>query len=347
MRIANVIALSIVLFLTIPRATILATPLSYNIIDLGEVTVTGGGALDINNSSQVVVNLAGTGYVWDAGSLTPSGGLPINNTSFAISDTGHTAWTFSARAQFWDGNTITVLPRLEDGLTSGWDINSNDHVVGTSRRSSIGRTRAYLWDGSSMLDLGSLTTDGSSGAFGINDDGVIVGDANEMPASWTNKVIEPLPLPADTTRGTARDISESGHIVGQTYGGRVSNRLATIWSAGSPTVIGTLPGLGGSDAYGVNDLGEAVGHAFASSTERAFLYSNGVIIDLNDLVSENGWILEQAYSINNSSEIVGVGEFNGDTHAFVLLPIPEPASMTLLSVSALVVLRRNLITKAG
>ncbi|MCH8828033.1 MAG: DUF1501 domain-containing protein, partial [Planctomycetes bacterium] len=131
------------------------------------------------------------------------------------------------------------------------------------------------------------------------------------------------------------DISGNGYIVGQTYDSRVSRRQATIWDNGAPSIIGTLPGFSSGDANGVNDLGEAVGGAESSGTKRAFVFSNGVIRDLNELISNGNWILETAFSINNSSEVVGVGELNGNTHAFVLLPIPEPTSSTLLALGGL------------
>jgi len=43
--------------------------------------------------------------------------------------------------------------------------------------------------------------------------------------------------------------------------------------------------------------------------------------DLNNLIpAKSGWVLEQAYGINNSGLIVGTGTLNGAEHGFLLTP---------------------------
>ena len=95
-------------------------------------------------------------------------------------------------------------------------------------------------------------------------------------------------------------------------------------------------------AYGINDLGQIVGH---SNTPNAFLYSNGTMFSLNDLIDPaSGWQLEHAFDINNHGQIVGYGYINGAQHAYLLTPIPEPASLILFLIGGIGIIRGILLT---
>ena len=73
-----------------------------------------------------------------------------------------------------------------------------------------------------------------------------------------------------------------------------------------------------------------------SSSDDAFLYSGGVMYDLNNLIPANsGWTLEQATGINDSGQICGNGvNPSGQPEAFLLTPTPEPSTLVLLGVAA-------------
>ncbi len=88
--------------------------------------------------------------------------------------------------------------------------------------------------------------------------------------------------------------------------------------------LGTLGG-GTSTAYGINQYGQIVGYSLTSSGAHvAFLYSNGQMINLNNLVSAPGWGLADAYGINSQGDIVGDGYYDGQHYAFMLTPVPIP-----------------------
>jgi probable HAF family extracellular repeat protein len=77
----------------------------------------------------------------------------------------------------------------------------------------------------------------------------------------------------------------------------------------------------------INDSGQIVG-----GSNEAFLYSGGVMYNLDSLTPGSGWELSDATGINNSGQIVGYGlNPAGQTHAFLLNPVPEPSTMVLLA----------------
>jgi probable HAF family extracellular repeat protein len=71
------------------------------------------------------------------------------------------------------------------------------------------------------------------------------------------------------------------------------------------TDLGTLPDCTAAVAYGINDKGEVVGMAFGAGKWHGFLYSNGSMKQLANLVWAGG--------INNAEQIVGTAESTNQT----------------------------------
>jgi probable HAF family extracellular repeat protein len=73
----------------------------------------------------------------------------------------------------------------------------------------------------------------------------------------------------------------------------------------------------------INDGREVVGFMFNAdfSQQHAFLWRDGVMIDLNDLLPKGTpWELQIAAGINASGQIAGQGMIHGEVHAFLATP---------------------------
>ena len=126
-------------------------------------------------------------------------------------------------------------------------------------------------------------------------------------------------------------VSNAGQVAGY---GSTNNAVvyAFLYSDGGVNVIATL---GGSypQVNGMNDAGEIVGFATIGSFDRAFLYNGSGLVDLNTLIDPtSGWFLADATAINDSGQIVGFGGYAGHPEAFLLTPIPEPATLGLMAI---------------
>ena len=100
------------------------------------------------------------------------------------------------------------------------------------------------------------------------------------------------------------------------------------------TDLGTL----GGDSFGegINKAGQVTGYFFTpnGTAIHAFLYSNGQMMDLNDLIDPALHItLDDARAINDNGQIVASNGSNG--HDYLLTPVPEPGTWALLCVSGL------------
>ena len=93
---------------------------------------------------------------------------------------------------------------------------------------------------------------------------------------------------------------------------------AVTWSNSVPQDLGVLSGDKSSHATAINDQGLVVGDSdSADQSVRAFLFKNGVMIDLNTQIpSDSGWVLYYARSINSKGQITGTG----NKGAFLMTP---------------------------
>jgi probable HAF family extracellular repeat protein len=147
-------------------------------------------------------------------------------------------------------------------------------------------------------------------------------------------------------------INDSGDVAGAsaTPAGYLH---AFFWTGSGMQDLGTLGGTS-SFAYGINGWGDVVGCSFVAESENthAFLWMGSGLFDLNGLLAANsGWVLNEAYGINDSGQIVGMGTYQGQSRAFRLDPervqfaglaigeagVPEPGTFMLLGIGMVLI----------
>jgi probable HAF family extracellular repeat protein len=137
-------------------------------------------------------------------------------------------------------------------------------------------------------------------------------------------------------------INNNGHVTGYSI---LTNgdKHAFLWNNGVMTDLGTL-GRDSSEGFAINNSGQIIGDSWTDSgLHYPFLWSDGVMKDLNTLTTPNSdWVLQYACGINNIGQITGYGIYNGQTQAFILSPVPEPTTLLLLGLSAVIAARRGL-----
>jgi uncharacterized membrane protein len=340
----------------------------YKIIDLG--TLDGrpySYAISINNLGQTVgfaekrpVPLEPSSRI--ATLFDPTGG----GNNIALSETISQAWSINnlgqivglavdsssgqTRATLFDpigsGNNIDLGTLPSGGSSRAWSINNLGKIVGEALASPL-NYRATLFDptgSGNNIDLGTLGG-ARSEARSINNNGQIVGVADSRatlfdPTGGGNNI--DLGTLSETRSG-ASSINNQGQIVGWTeYNSR--NYRATLFDptgGGNNIDLGALPGgRGFSSALSINNIGQIVGTA----DRKAVLFDPigaGNNIDLNTLIDPGlGWTLQYAYSINDNGWIVGVG-INPDGYTRAYLLIPEPATLSLIALTGLILLKKR------
>ena len=255
-------------------------------------------------------------------------------------------------------------------------LNDSGHAVGVIDDGSGTGGVAFEWDSVS----GVQNLSGSAGinpffGFAINNAGNVVGSSAQGHAfaRISGNYVDLGTLGDSSLRSVARSISEDNYVVGhsQTPSNDIGKYHAFIWrdangnhlsdSGEMKDLIANAPGYAASEAYDINASNEIVGtgELTASGVSHAVLwhdddcngqYGASETYDLNNLVAEPNWALQNAQSINDSGQIVGFGTLSGVPHAFLLTPsspppgacgtptptpspTPTPATTTISSVS--------------
>jgi probable HAF family extracellular repeat protein len=340
-----------------------ADSLQYSAANIGSFGGSGGTlGYAINNSGTVVGgSYLPSGYEnafsYNNGVMTDLGTLGgASSTAYGINDAGtivggssvpsgnSVAFSYSSGAM--TGLNIGAL----QGYTNATGINNAGVIVGDGYVNPNTYSQpfdAFIYSGGTYSIISN--PGGTVAANGINSAGVVAGGyalnyGNFFwdPFTYSNGTFNSLGAygPSWVTYATA--INDSGTIVGyHSNPGTNQGGNAFSYSNGTYTPLGALPGGGNTAANAINAPGVIVGFSGGD----AFVYSNGVMSDLNsDLANTLPTTLTNATAINDEGQIVALGA-NGDT--YLLTPesestTPEPASIWLLGMGGLLLLSLRL-----
>lgn len=331
-----------------------AAALSYQVTDLGTLGGSRSYGEAVNDRGQVV------GYSQTAGDLTYHAFLydgtamvdlgTLGGTSsfgYGINSAGQATGlyvlnnivnVYLERTFLYDGSTMFDLGVLYNS-TAGMAINDAGQVAGYSLVGSSGTvSRAFLYDGTDFTDLGTLGGNFSQ-AYGINNGGQVTGFSS-IDGSFDHHaflydgtaLIDLGTLGMGTSVGL--DVNDYGYVTGTSETAVYGANHAFLYDGSSMQDLGSLGNS--SVGYAINNAGQVVGR---SSTvlgqEHAFLFDAalGGMRDLNDFIDpQSGWILYGANDISSNGRITGYGLYQGQERAFLLRPVPEPATVTLLGI---------------
>lgn len=227
------------------------------------------------------------------------------------------------KSLFWSNGALAPLPDLDgETITQLVGINDECHAVGASGLS------AYLY-------LNGVRSELPNHPDSINLCAALAINNNNFPVGY--QYIFGLPTAIRWVQGSAtiiptlggnsneaRDIADNGLIVGvSNTTNNTAQRAFSYMPNGTPQNLGSLGGnfstalaTNGTDIVGYSKLSD-------NTTDHAFIFTEGIMIDLNDYLRQgSGWVLQRATGINASGQICGYGTFNGDMRAFLLTPSP-------------------------
>ena len=308
----------------------------YTVTDLGTLGGATTKGYGINEEGQVVgASQSGSymyAFLWDDGTMTNLGALgAYGSWAYDINDAGQVVGGSVVNDQShnhafrWQQNGgMQDLGTLGGPISYAFEINSAGQTAGYAWNAE-GIQHAVRGGSGGIVDLGDLDPvwPAVSAAYGLNDAGQVVGGSYNASVNfhaflWNNGSMQDLgTLGGDLSEAEA--INENGQVVGVSRLADNTTNRAFLWN-GSMQNLGALT-FTHSTAYDINDKGQVVGALQTGPTSHAFVWANGQMQDLNNLIPANsGWVLQEAHAINNKGRIVGFGVINGQTRAFLLKP---------------------------
>ena len=289
----------------------------------GLEALNGISANAVNDNEVVIGNTQAGAFFYDGSVQTDLG---TQYTAEGINSLGQLAGSKVKINPF--GRTNGKNPAIYDSDTQSWSFLDVATFRSRGRRKGVYADLYTLTDiNDSGYSVGTKRRSGLSGSFGFS-------------VAPNSQRVAFIPLASD-----ALAINNLNHVVGTTRfirpgGTRNPSEYiyphAYFYDIDNDNFIdlGVLPPATGSAssasswAYDINESDQVVGfsqvvvtNSSANSPQsiHAFLWENGQMTDLNDLIqASSNWILTKAFAINDNGNIVGTGFKNGIEHGFVL-----------------------------
>lgn len=224
------------------------------------------------------------------------------------------------------------------------DINESGQVVGQDGLGYPygGRADAFMTgpNGTGITRLPDIPEPSYSGASAINDSGQVVGTVSNTTYTRSDAFITGangvgitfIDIPGDHDEVTS--INNLGQVVGSYSGSGGHHAFVTGSNGIGITDLGNLGG-NWSQASDINEFGKIIGSSMtADGSIHSFFFSDGKMIDLSILpeVVNAGFTNIRVTAINDHGQIVGTGNLDGYSQAFLLspFPVPEPQTYAML-----------------
>jgi probable HAF family extracellular repeat protein len=291
------------------------------------------GALPGGGSSQAV--------------MVSTNGLVAGVSQIAEIDPSLPGGPAEVRAVLWRNGVAIDLGVLPQGGfdTLAFAVNSRGQVVGWGLDAITDpfslqapgffttQTRAFLWEGGVMHDLGTLGGADAAAAL-VNEQGQIVGISYTNsspnlvtgvptvdPFLWENGTMVDLGTLGGTS-GSPSALNNRGEVVGQSnLAGDLTSHPFLWTKTGGMQDLGTLGGNNGLTNW-INDAGAIAGKADLPGplpqNHDAVLWRHGSMIDLGTLPGDS---CSNAYYVNSRGQVLGTSE----SRDLCLLPTGEHA----------------------
>jgi len=136
------------------------------------------------------------------------------------------------------------------------------------------------------------------------------------------------------------EINDNGIILGE-YHKMTGEAVSFLWTEDS----GIITFIGGDDIIcrAINNSNQVVGYIASELGADGFIWDpDDSMVDLDDLLpTDSAWSSLYPTDINNNGVMIGSGRLNGSFAYYIMKPIPEPASLFLLTTGCLYLLRRK------
>jgi probable HAF family extracellular repeat protein len=299
--------------------------------------------------------------IWREGNIAKLGTLGgLSSGAISINSTDQvTGWSQTAQGEshafLWSNGIMRDLGTLGGPVSFGGDVNERGQVVGFSFVDSAinpgtgqPTQHPFLWDQGQMIDIGLGGSLGGSGV--INNHGQAIGDSftpgdtGDHAFLWSSGASHDLgTLGGSISLPTG--LTEMGHVSGVSWLPNDMGLHAVLWKDNVIHDLGAVEDDGCSWAWALNSSDQVVGISVPFcdlSQARAFLWEDGIMVDLNTLIPPDATLhLVYAYAINDAGVIAGIGVPSGVSpgdvealgHVFVLVPVQHENSDASISVT--------------
>lgn len=328
--------------------------IQYEVIDLGRPSGSYcSRAMAINNQNQIIgdamdyINVLAVSFCEAGSPLILSDEY---SQAFALNDNGVIAGHIDHYAAVLDAGGQGQHSIIGPEHSHLFAVNNSSQAVGHIAGQA---TLFNLQDPAGFLPLGYISSFKYTCAISINHTGMIVGYSTNSDEFYYPG-IDSCPVLFDpsgngynthlgsaSTKGAALDINNAGIIAGEVrLPGQLDVYHAAVYDASNPESLLDLGCIVNGIQYDVsianaiNARGQIVGDADGPAGWIAVLFDpsgQGNNMNLNTLIDPgSGWRLHRAWDINDYGWIVGEGDINGASHAFLLTPVPEPGGLMLM-----------------